>query len=353
MSRRLVEYTLSPFLSQDGMPRRFNPAVEAPQAESFVGRQLDVYGERVDVDAAEGVQELVNDVTAWVKGKLATVKVKPNLHASAIGVDVRAQPLVVAISYGDDLITPTSVVVWEYHSGHAVRKADSHQSAVLLSAVMGSMSHRENCLSTAIRVVQPFCFKNDGPIQQWKPLATELKSREVELWRMRNQPDETRCVKAGPHCTRCSACWACPATSLKARAAVDYVEMSPEMEFMTGPALATELQFLEEAAAVLKARKEALTDVITQKVEGGDGTIPMAVETYSGRLKWTVEPSEVRALGVMLGVDVETPQTITPTQLLKKSEAFRSIQDQFAKRPTLSRIKHHDDSNVSRTFKKR
>lgn len=215
--------------------------------------------------------------------------------------------------------------VVDYKFGH--RHVSEYENWQLIEYAVGAIDKygpafvksgkRTNDLIVNLTIVQPRSYHKDGPVRTWTIDGTVMNEyfkrlRESELRSLEADAP----VITGPECRDCSARHAC--SNLQQAAAIE-VEMSVvNAPFdMSANAQGKELSTLRRAIAILEARASGLEDEVLTKVKQGHPVVGWRTEQSQGRKKWNKPIEEVLALGGMMGVNLEKPTAITPTQAIK------------------------------------
>jgi hypothetical protein len=128
---------------------------------------------------------------------------------------------------------------------------------------------------------------------------------------------------------------------------------------MSGADLAVERAILADGLAVGKARLEAIEDELRYRVKAGETDSGLTVETSEGRLEWSVEPAQARALAAQFGVDASKDAVLTPAQTLAAAPAnvrplLKQVMDNMTSRKAGAlKLVTADESRTARAFQKR
>jgi len=200
-------------------------------------------------------------------------------------------------------------------------------------------------------IVQPRSYHPTGPIRTWTlggPALlkyTEQLRRAATVAMLADAPLQT-----GPHCRDCSARHACPALHQAAALSVDVAHEQTPME-LSPIALGLELRYLMAAEARIKARRDALEEMVLGMMRSGRDVPLFKADYSSGRRKWKLPAAQAAAMGDMFGVDLRKPlDVITPTQA-EASGVPREIILQMSDQPRGSmKLVPVTDDTVARAF---
>jgi len=224
------------------------------------------------------------------------------------------------------------LTVWDFKFG--ILPVSAHLNYQLLMYASGILSNisDKNITEIDLRIIQPRAYNRaECGFTHWLLDVTELPKFEAILHvaaaaALNDAPP----AETGGHCRYCRARHACPALRIEtakwAEAAREY--SSPQE--LPPPALGFELEYLQEAAEIIKYRLEALEAQTIKAITAG-GLVPgFSVKQTFSREKWTVNFNEIQALGELLGFDLAKPaEAITPTQA-RKLGLDKEITSKFA-----------------------
>lgn len=143
--------------------------------------------------------------------------------------------------------------------------------------------------------------------------------------------DHARAV-AGPQCDNCNARASCMVAHRAGMRALE-IAGEPDIHDLPVEAIDYEMQRLEDAAALIKARLTGLQAQASHLIRNGAVLPNYALERGDGRLNWLDDNAEAAALamGDLFGADLRKPvRAITPTQALKFVP--KELIDQYAQR---------------------
>lgn len=211
--------------------------------------------------------------------------------------------------------------VWDFKFGH--RFVEAYQKLQLVDYGWGVVSRPEyegvttDNIEFNFGIVQPRNFHPVGPVRRWKATGEEVFQLALKLQKSAHSArgnDPTAHV--GPWCQDCQARRGCPALQQAAYGAMDIAGSSSNIDLSPSD-LGIELRFIHRAKALLDARATGLEEQATALIKGGKQVPGYELERTNAREQWTVTPSEVYALGSILGVDLRQDRAITPRQAIK------------------------------------
>jgi len=205
-------------------------------------------------------------------------------------------------------------------------------------------------------IVQPRCYDGQGIFRRWTIKSDELKPYLEQLQQSAAEamgPNPQ--LHVGEHCKHCKGRFRCPALTQSTATYVDYSQTAVPMN-LSERALGYELSVLNQAADLIKFRKEALETEAAARIIKGQRIPGWVLEQGWGRDKWLRPDAEVAALGDLMGVKLlADPKPITPTQACKKLNAAaidaEVIKSYYGKQPTAMKLVVDDNTKAKRIFK--
>lgn len=237
-------------------------------------------------------------------------------------------------AYGHDLFRPR-IVQADLKGGRIpVEAFPNWQFIGYLAAILDANPTWEvDDLEVEFVVVQPRAYHRMGPVRRHVMLAKDC-APYIEALRMAAHiaMGEHAKAVAGEQCDNCNGRASCN-VALRAGARAIEISGEPDIHDLPIAALDYEMQRLEDAAAMIKARLTGLQAQATQLIRRGQVLPHYALESGVGRLKWLDEDAEAAALatGDLMGVDLRKPvKSITPTQAMQKLP--KELLEQYAQR---------------------
>jgi hypothetical protein len=320
---------------------------DRPPARSFIGNTCPENGVIIDEKMAEGAEtyalEVIDYVQRFPGGELLIEHPvhAPQIHEQCGGTLDCAYRL------------PGRLVLFDYKHGFGAVAARSLQLVCYVAGLINYYQidgQQDQQIEADLRIVQPFCYHNDGVTQQWSGMLSDLRGDINKLHHAAHFADQRPVLSSGSHCRYCPALWRCKAARTGLANMFTHVESPPDMDRMDGESLAVERAALEAALKLGKARLEAVEDVLTERVKRGDADVPLSLSSVPGRLKWTADYDDVMGLGVMCGVDLRKKELITPTQavaLIKDEDVIASM----SARPHSLKLVDKSNSLGAKAFK--
>lgn len=271
----------------------------------------------IDADMIEAATAILRDVQDTVKAqKNGTLFVESRVYMRAL---VHEQNWGTPDIYFIDRFRRV-LFLWDYKYGH--RYVDAYRNWQCIDYAIGVFETQGVPLSEwggwmiHITIAQPRNYHPDGPLREWHLSGAQLAEHRDQL----RLAAEAACTPGaalvtGEHCRDCRARHACPALQRVAMAMAD-VSMQGQPIDLPPDALGLELLFIDAAMKRLSARREGLAEQALFLSKKGT-SVPFWRGEYSyGRTRWNMTPQEVIALGKSLGIALEKPSTITPTQAI-------------------------------------
>lgn len=167
-----------------------------------------------------------------------------------------------------------------------------------------------------LRLVQPRPYHREGPIRVWRfslaefePYLAQLRASAAEAL------SQSPRLVTGSHCDNCKARASCPALLQVGYRWAEIVTGIQPAE-ITGESLGKHLTALGEAEKLIGALRDALEDKALADIAKGTPVAGWTTVRKESRVKWTVPPQEVYALGALAGIDLRKDEAITPKQAI-------------------------------------
>jgi Protein of unknown function (DUF2800) len=234
-------------------------------------------------------------------------------------------------AFGRYLLKPR-VVVADLKGGYIpVEVFPNWQFIGYLAAILDANPKWEtDDLEVEFVVVQPRAYHRNGPVRRHVMLAKDC-APYIEALRMAAHiaMGEHAKAVAGEQCDNCNGRASCN-VALRAGARAIEIAGEPDIHDLPVTAIDYEMQRLEDAAAMIKARLTGLQAQATQLIRRGQVLPHYALESGAGRLKW-IDEAAALATGDLMGVDLRKPvKSITPTQAMQKLP--KEMLEQYAHR---------------------
>lgn len=318
----------------------------------------------IDDKHTTGAQFMVDDVVDVARrhNALGQLLIEHRVHAPQIHAENWGTldcSLPVHRQHG--LIT---IFLWDYKHGHRENKAFGNLQ--LIDYVAGLVNELnlngidDQGITVVLRIVQPYCYKAAGVIDEWAVKLSDLRGYFNQLRQKANEAMSGQGkMSAGLWCRDCAKVGLCATGRRFVTSRIEFANRPYEMDAMEGSELAAERDTLIEGQAVLKKRLEAIEAELYHCIKNGAVDTTLALETVPGKLKWTVPVPQAVALASQFGIDAAKADVKTPTQVIAAAPAgMRKIVDQavksMAKRDagSLSLI-NADDTIGARAFKRK
>lgn len=331
----------------------------APSCSQWIG-QTAPNGVVIDEEMAEGAQVLVDDVLAVCQehGALQALKLEHRVHMPQIH-EQNWGTLDAAIPLLDKYL----IYVYDYKHGHGEVNAEGNLQLIDYMAglynelqINGSM---DELITVVFRVVQPFCYGKNGPVDEWRVKLSNLRGYFNQLNGKAHDAYLNPTFTAGAHCRRCPAVGRCATARRMGYSVLRHVNEPYLIDDMNAHDLAVEREMLLAASAGLKGRLAAIEDDLSHRIKAGETGSGLAVEATQGRLKWKGPIPQVIAMCSQFGIDAASSAARTPTQCLQAAPketkaAFKEVLKTIAHKETTGlKLVNADDSIVARAFKRK
>lgn len=252
--------------------------------------------------------------------------------------------------------------LWDAKFGH--RQCRAKGNLQLIDYALGLVQQfeidglEEQGVTVVFRIVQPFCYRSGGPVDEWVVKLSDLRGYWNQLQAKAHEAYSKPTLSTGLWCRDCSAVADCSAARQAAYNLIDLANELYVMEAMTSDDLAVERRILSNGLAAAKARLDAIEDVLTHRIQSGESGGGLTLQTGQGRLEWACPPEQAVALVAQFGIDASKPGALTPTQVKAAAPAaikpmLEQVLKQYTRRPAgaLSLV-DADESRTARAFKR-
>lgn len=314
----------------------------------------------IDEEMAEGAQVFVDDVlsVAQEHGALRNMLIEHRV----------AMPQIHALNWGTlDCCIPVMdkglIYLWDYKNGHRENRAKGNLQLINYTAGMindlNIDGKADQHIRVILRIVQPFCYKTQGPVDEWSFMLSDLRPYFNQLHAKAHEAMTNPTMSTGEWCRDCAAIRTCSAARRANYNLIDYVNEPYEMDAMDGATLAVERKILMCGLVSAKARLEAIEDDLHHRITGGAIDTGLALQSKSGNLAWSIPPEQAIALASQFQGDIAKNAVLTPTQA--KSRVPSELRGQFeqvlktvTRRPSGGlKLIDADDTIGARAFKRK
>ena len=251
--------------------------------------------------------------------------------------------------------------LWDYKHGHRENSARGNLQLVdYTNGLMGQYGITgldDQHYAASLRIVQPYCYKASGPVDEWAFTLSDLRAYANKLHNAAYASFHSPRLSAGLWCRDCPAVGKCAATRRSSYNLIMYADQPYEMDAMDGHDLAAERDILTVGSKVIKERLEAIEDELHNRITNGDASSGLTLETNPGTLKWTVPEAQAVAFAGQFQLDISKTDVITPTQAIAKIDvamrpAFKSALKAITARPAGGlKLVNQENSLGARAFK--
>lgn len=344
---RTIEGTAAHWVGAE-LLRAYSALGMAPPAESFKGRTCPETGLIIDDEMIEGADLYFREVARvygevggelLVEHPIQCPQIDPENNGTLDAAVVNLQKGVIVLfdyKHGHGEVSPRSLQLVNYAAG----LVNKYQ-------INGADDQR---ITLDLRIVQPFCYQNDGPVQAWRGFLSDIRGEVNQLAGAASAARRNPSLQSGAHCYHCPALYRCSAARNHVYKLLDHCKNPPSMDEMPGDALALELSLLETAERLAKARRSAIEDLIIERVKGGDASIPLTLESKPGRLKWH-DPKKAIQIGNLIGADFDKREPITPTQAITKYPDFEAVIKKNAAKSSSLKLVGKSETIGAKAFK--
>ncbi len=197
---------------------------------------------------------------------------------------------------------------------------------------------------------QPRPYHPDGPTRSWAVTYDRLMELSGQLGTTLSNPTDE--LRTSSHCAKCPALPSCPAARKAEMNAIDASETIYE-DTISNELLSFNLDTLNRAEAMLKARKEAFEELASHRIKAGQVVDNYSVNTGLGNTKWN-DGVDAGMLTALTGKELSKPKLVTPAEA-KRLGVPDVIIKSLTHRPTTppKLVRGNADKIAQRMFKER
>lgn len=173
-----------------------------------------------------------------------------------------------------------------------------------------------------LRIHQPRPYHPDGPCREWRLSYVDLMTYYSAIAKRLSEAPDT--LQTGPMCAKCHALATCSAARAASMNAIDASGVAFS-DTLPDHVLAYEYETLEQAAAVIKARYDALEELMTHKIKSGNAIQGYALKQRLAQTRW--KPGLTgEALSAATGVDLRKDGIVTPAEAKRRGVSKETVE---------------------------
>lgn len=254
------------------------------------------------------------------------------------------------------------LIIWDYKNGRLEVGAEGNPQLIDYAAglvhELGINGAQDQHTDVELRVVQPRCYRNSGPVDVWSATLSDLRPHFNQLQAKAREAMENPKQSAGEHCRYCAAKLNCPTNRRALNAGHDMLNRAMGLELLPDEALGVEYAQLQKQQRMLKDRLDAADAELRQRINDGKTGTGMTLQAKQGRLKFNVPDEQVIATCAQFGIDAKANAVRTPTQIINDApanlkDAVRQTINVIAKRPSSLELVRCEDSITAKVFKRK
>ena len=212
--------------------------------------------------------------------------------------------------------------IWDYKFGYNLYEAFENWQCINyfvgLRELYGINGLIDRETTVIIRIVQPRGFHRDGPVREWRVLASDLRPYVNNLQTKAEESlGPNAMCRTGTHCRYCTARIGCTA-AISAGLSLFELTASPTPIEMKPADMGFLLTLIRRARKQLEYLESGFEEQVKGLVKKGVDVPGWLVEPTYGRETWGKPVEEIDVLGQMLGLDLIQQKPITPRQAVLK-----------------------------------
>ena len=246
------------------------------------------------------------------------------------------------------------LIVEDYKSGHGIVEAFENWPAINYTAgLLDELKLDDQQTTVRIRIVQPRAFHRDGPIREWKVLASDLRPHINSLNHNAHEAlSDNATFRSGSHCKYCPARHTCTA-SIEAGFNL-YEAATQQMPIdATTEELALHYSIVTRALEQLEFIKTGTEEQLKSLMRQGENIPGYRRGETKPREKWVRSLDEIFMMGDMFGHDLRKPGAVTPAQA-RKLGVDAAVIAAYSERPSgAMKLEKDDLSKAKQIFQKK
>jgi len=201
-------------------------------------------------------------------------------------------------------------------------------------------------------IVQPRDPRARNPVKTWPLTAAELRERgetvreAAKLARGENPP-----TRAGRHCLYCKAAGHCATLAAAGFGVMDTAGAAIDVE-MDEPQIAYELEMMDRAEALAKARRVGLEALAVSRIQTGHPVPGYGYRSTLGNRQWAMPTAEVLAFGQLMGADLAETKPASPAQATVRGIPKDTVDMFTTRRDGAPKLVRLDPAEAREAFKK-
>lgn len=199
-----------------------------------------------------------------------------------------------------------------------------------------------------LRIIQPRPYHPDGPVREWNIPYSQLCGYYERIHERLRQPTD-ELTSGIDQCAKCHALATCPAARKSSYNAIDATDLAFSDD-LPNEVLAFEKETLDTAEGIIKARRDALDELMTYRIKSGQVIHGYGLESRLGQRRWTSGLTGAM-LSAAAGTDLTKDSIVTPAEAERRGVSKAAIAA-LTERPTLpAKLQKIDvDAKARRAF---
>lgn len=231
--------------------------------------------------------------------------------------------------------------VWDFkHGFQVVEVFENYQLIAYVCGILDKLGINgvgDQYITVHMVIVQPRAYHREGTTREWVCKGSDLRgyfnvARAAVETVMLGEPR----TRAGSHCLFCSARGHCETLQKAVSAVFEYAQAASGIP--TEPkAAAIELELLDRAYDLVKARRTGITESIEYQLRKGAAVPFFTMAPHYGRKKWTIDDAQLFAMADGFGVNLRNVKPLTVLQAVNAGFP-ESLADGFSTTPSTLKL---------------
>lgn len=265
--------------------------------------------------------EMVEHVATYVSA-LDCGEMETETTFNGVGWEVRAR--------ADHIVhSADTLTVDDFKYGY--RLVSPEENYTLIAHAIGwCIRNQATPREIVLRIHQPRPYHPDGPCREWRLDYVTLMGYYSTIANRLSEPTDT--LSTGPQCAKCHALATCPAARAASMNAIDASDVTFS-DTLPNDVLTYEYETLQQAADTIKARFDALEELITHKIRNGDVVQGYALKQRYAQTRWMTGLTG-EALSTATGVNLRKDGLVTPAEA-KRRGVPEAVVSSLTERPAI------------------
>lgn len=247
-----------------------------------------------------------------------------------------------------------TLYVWDLKFGF--KQVEVFESEQLTAYAAGALDLypqlSDMAVTCVLTIVQPRAYHPLGPVRSWTVAASDLRG-EINILASVGEDALSPTPICTPHPEACENCLARSGCGALLEAGYRGMDIARQAVARVLPddALGLELVMLDDAEALIKARKSGLEELVKHKLKQGVRVPHWSMGPGRGATVWIKPAAEVAAMGKLLEKDLRKPmEVMTPLQAQAAGVPESVLRVYSQSVPGATKLTRTNEKDIRRVF---